>query len=83
MVAAQLPVTLRLGTSSWSFVGWNGIVYAPGTKQNQLAHGGLAAYGKHPLLRTVGIDRTFYAPIAEDLFAQYAVSVPPDFRFLV
>lgn len=82
-LAAQLPKLLRLGTSSWSFQGWNGIVYAPGTKQSHLARHGLAAYGKHPLLRTVGLDRTFYAPIAEAEFAAYRASVPTDFRFLV
>jgi uncharacterized protein YecE (DUF72 family) len=43
----------------------------------------LAAYGKHPLLRTVSIDRTFYAPIAEADYARYATQVPDDFRFLV
>lgn len=79
----SLPPGLRLGTSSWSFVGWNGIVYAEGTKQNRLARGGLAAYAQHPLLRTVGIDRTFYAPIAQSEFEEYAASVPPSFRFLV
>ena len=26
-VAAQLPADLRMGTSSWSFPGWRGIVY--------------------------------------------------------
>lgn len=79
----SLPPGLRLGTSSWSFVGWNGIVYAEGTKQNRLARGGLHAYAQHPLLRTVGIDRTFYAPVAQSEFEEYAASVPSSFRFLV
>lgn len=78
-----LPQGLRLGTSSWSFVGWNGIVYAEGTKQNRLARGALHAYAQHPLLRTVGIDRTFYAPVAQSEFEDYAASVPDSFRFLV
>lgn len=82
-LAAALPRTLRLGTSSWSFAGWAGFVYADGCKQTRLAKEGLAAYAQHPLLRTVGVDRTFYAPIDESDFAGYARSAPKDFRFLV
>jgi uncharacterized protein YecE (DUF72 family) len=29
----------------------------------RLARTGLRAYAQHPLLRSVGIDRTYYAPI--------------------
>jgi uncharacterized protein YecE (DUF72 family) len=35
------------------------------------------------LLSTVGIDRTFYAPITEQDFAAFAAQVPPHFRFMV
>jgi uncharacterized protein YecE (DUF72 family) len=35
------------------------------------------------LLRSVGIDRTFYAPIPASEFAHYAGQVPPTFRFVV
>ena len=51
-----------------------------------LARRGLAAYAAHPLLRTVGIDRTFYAPISEAAFRGYAkqaLEIAPGFRFLV
>ncbi|MGE3172044.1 MAG: DUF72 domain-containing protein [Planctomycetota bacterium] len=82
-LAARLPSALRLGTSSWSFAGWNGLVYAAGTRANRLARDGLGAYAQHPLLRTVGVDRTFYAPIDRSEFAAYAAAVPADFRFLV
>ncbi|MBL8510395.1 MAG: DUF72 domain-containing protein, partial [Betaproteobacteria bacterium] len=47
------------------------------------ARSGLPAYAQHPLLHTVGIDRTFYAPISEADFARYAAQVPDNFRFLV
>lgn len=82
-LARTVPATVRLGTSSWSFPGWTGIVYDHEAPQSQLAREGLAAYAKHPLLRCVGIDRTFYAPISATAFAEYAVAVPEDFRFLV
>lgn len=82
-LATSLPPSLRLGTSSWSFAGWADIVYAPGCKQTRLSREGLAAYAQHPLLRGVGLDRTFYAPIAQSDFEEYAASVPATFRFLV
>lgn len=81
--AARLPAHVRLGTSSWSFPGWRGIVYADGSSETTLARHGLPAYAAHPLLRMVGIDRTYYAPIAAEQFAAYASATPPDFRFLV
>lgn len=82
-VAAHLPRGVRLGTSSWSFPGWAGIVYDRAAGTATLARSGLAAYARHPLLRTVGVDRTYYAPIGEAEFAAYADAVPSDFRFLV
>ena len=81
-LAARLPAGIRLGTSSWSFPGWSGIVYAHSASQQTLAREGLAAYAAHPLLRTVGIDRSYYAPLAEQTFAAYAEVVPQGFRFL-
>jgi uncharacterized protein YecE (DUF72 family) len=82
-LAARVPDCIRLGTSSWSFPGWAGIVYDRAASRATLARKGLAAYGRHPLLRTVGLDRTYYAPIGEEDFAAYADAVPADFRFLV
>jgi len=82
-VAARLPARVRLGTSSWSFPGWAGIVYGRAESQGRLAREGLAAYARHPLLRTVGIDRTFYGPLEARELAAYAAAVPADFRFLV
>ena len=83
----RLPTAIHLGTSSWSFPGWTGLVFAlrngkPATEQ-QLARHGLAAYAAHPLLRTVSLDRTFYAPLTHDEFAAYARHVPERFRFVV
>ncbi len=82
-IASTLPQALRLGTSSWSFPGWQGLVYDRTASQQALAQHGLAAYAQHPLLRTVGVDRTFYRPISRDAFRAYADAVPDDFRFLV
>ncbi len=81
--AASLPAGLRFGTSSWNFPGWRGVVYAPESAKSRLSRDGLAPYSRHPLLRAVGLDRTFYAPIDTADFAAYAGQVPADFRFLV
>jgi uncharacterized protein YecE (DUF72 family) len=81
-----LPPRAHLGTSSWSFSGWAGLVFDQAHSEQTLSRYGLPAYAAHPLLRTVGIDRTFYAPIGESEFRSYAKqveSVKPDFRFLV
>lgn len=81
-LAQLLPKNIRLGTSTWSFPGWAGIVYAEHYAAQGLSRRGLSAYSKHPLLRTVGIDRTFYAPILREEFERYASQVPEDFSFL-
>jgi uncharacterized protein YecE (DUF72 family) len=48
-----------------------------------LSKKGLAAYGQIPLLRTVSLDRTFYAPITTIEYARYATQVPDHFSFVV
>jgi uncharacterized protein YecE (DUF72 family) len=82
-LAGTLPRGLRMGTSSWSFPGWRGLVYDREAGKSLLARSGLAAYAQHPLLRAVGIDRTYYAPLPAATFRDYAQSVPEEFRFLV
>lgn len=78
-----LPPRLHLGTSSWSFPGWAGIVYRDALPEPLLSREGLRAYSAHPVLNCVGIDRTFYAPVSATEFARYAAQVPDTFRFVV
>lgn len=82
-LAERLPRSVRLGTSSWSFPGWEGIVWGGRYAPTELARDGLAAYAQHPLLRSVGVDRTHYAPLPVGEFERWADAVPDDFRFLV
>lgn len=82
-LGGRLPAELRLGTSSWSFPGWTGLVYAREATTDALARDGLPAYARHPLFRTVGVDRTFYGPVPADTFRAWAQAVPDGFRFLV
>ncbi|MGI4985850.1 MAG: DUF72 domain-containing protein, partial [Janthinobacterium lividum] len=78
-----LPPGVHLGTSSWSFPGWRGLLYRDTYTASALARTGLAAYAASPLLRCVGIDRSFYAPLTADEYAHYAGQVADDFRFVV
>ncbi len=82
-LARGLPANLYFGTSSWSFPGWAGLVYAGRASSQALSRGGLTAYARHPLLRAVGIDRTYYAPVGADELKAYASQVPESFLFLV
>jgi uncharacterized protein YecE (DUF72 family) len=81
--ALHLPPHVRLGTSSWTFPGWAGLVYRQRVSEQRLAAQGLGSYAQHPLLRCVGVDRTFYRPVPEAEFRKWARAVPEDFRFLV
>ena len=81
--APALPTDIRLGTSSWFFPGWRGLVYEGVYPQTALSKKGLAAYAQIPLLRTVSLDRTFYAPITTVEYARYAAQVPDHFSFVV
>ena len=78
----RLPAHVHLGTSTWSFPGWAGILWARAYSQTLLAREGLWAYGQHPLLRGVGIDRTYYQPLSPEELAAYAAQVPEGFRFV-
>jgi len=82
-LAASLPAKLRFGTSSWHYPGWTGLVWKRDYPREALSRHGLAAYARHPLLRTVGVDRTFYRPLSAAQFAGMAAQVPEDFRFVV
>lgn len=82
-LAATLPPNLRLGGSSWSYPGWAGLVWDKEYPETTLSRYGLAAYARHPLFRTVSLDRSFYKPLSVSQYATYAAQVPDDFRFVV
>jgi uncharacterized protein YecE (DUF72 family) len=82
-LAAALPPHVHLGTSTWSYPGWQGLVWAGKHSEATLSKTGLPAYAAHPLLRAVGIDRGFYRPLASSEFERHAQQVPPGFRFTV
>ncbi len=81
--AHRLPADVHLGTSSWSFPGWAGLVYDRRAGRRELARHGLAAYAAHPLMRAVGVDRSYYGALETPVWRAYADQVPADFRFVV
>ena len=72
--AESLPAFVRFGTSSWTFPGWSMWPSAPS----------LRTYATHPLMRTAGVDRSFYGPLVDRDAAEYAeqLRANPDFRFV-
>lgn len=82
-LAAQMPAHVRLGVSTWSYPGWEGLVWDGWCESSVLSRHGLAAYSQHPLMRTVSVDRTFWRPLTATQYAQMAAQVDEDFRFLV
>ena len=79
----MLPTDIRLGASSWFFPGWRGLVYEGVHPQVTLSRKGLEAYAQIPLLRTISLDRTFYAPISAVDYQRYGRQVPDHFSFVV
>lgn len=82
-LAARYGDLLRMGTSSWNFPGWHGLVWGREYAESTLSKRGLTAYSRHPLLRTVSLDRSFYRPMAAAEYAALAAQVGPGFRFVV
>ncbi len=82
-LAAVLPADLAFGTSSWTFPGWAGLVYPSGLSAAGLGREGLRHYARHPLLRTVGVDRSYYAPVPLDDLRGYAAQLPDGFTCCV
>ncbi len=82
-VAKRLPKNLHMGTSSLSFPGWAGIVYAEQYRVPVLARYGLRAYAQHPILNALNVNSTFYKPPDVEQLTQQAALVPEDFRFVV
>lgn len=82
-LAERLGSRVRIGTSSWSFAGWRGFVYAARAPAGELAAHGLAAYAHQPLHGTVALDRAFYETPAVQTLRALAAQVPSGFRFVV
>jgi uncharacterized protein YecE (DUF72 family) len=85
-IPAELAGHVRIGTCSWKYDSWKGLVYDP--KQRYHAEDYLADYAQH--FATVEIDQWFWSLFAAgvklpdpDTVRRYADSVPEGFRFTV
>jgi len=71
---SSLP--LRIGTCSWNYSSWVGLIYA---KSQRAAAGYLPEYSRH--FDTAEIDSWFYRAPTSASVLEYKNSVGPDFRF--
>ena len=81
----SLSPLIRLGTSTWTYEGWQGQVYTrtyPKSKFSQLCLEEYAqyTYRRDTLFRCVGNDATFYRPPTVNQLRRYAAQVPEDFE---
>lgn len=74
-IAARVPSWVHLGTSSWSFPGWSGLVWKGQHSEEELARAGLRAFAQQPLLRTACVDRSYYGPLRTEDVASYAAQL--------
>ena len=77
-LAKRMPAQLRMGTSSWTVPGWERLVWDRPVTPRVLAKQGLAVYARHPLFRTVGLDRTYYGPMRADELQGLVAGLPSD-----
>lgn len=83
-LAAALPPHVHLGTSSWTFPGWVGLVYQRAyPSQRSFVRDSLAEYARYPLFKTVGVDRAHYAPLSVEDWQAYAAQLPPRFPCII
>ncbi|MDZ4258879.1 MAG: DUF72 domain-containing protein [Gemmatimonadales bacterium] len=79
-LADRLPPLIRLGTSSWTYPGWNGLVYQREYPATGATARMLKEYATWPLFGTVGIDSFFYRPASARTLTDYAAALPAGFR---
>jgi len=83
-LAGSIPGHVHLGTSSWTFPGWSGLVYRKRyATERDFTRYSLGEYARHPLFGTVGIDRSHYAPLTVEDYRLYAAQLPEGFRCVI
>jgi uncharacterized protein YecE (DUF72 family) len=76
---------IRFGTSTWTYEGWQGLVYTKTYPKGRFKQDCLAEYASYqyrgaPLFRSVGFDFTFYGPPTARQLGHYAAQLPEGFR---
>ena len=79
----RLPKSIRIGTCSWKYDSWKGLVYSENVGENYLAE-----YAKH--FNIVEVDQWFWSLFGDkvvlpkpEVVAEYVRAVPKDFRFSI
>ena len=80
-----LSSLIRLGTSTWTYEGWQGQIYRRQYAKTTFARECLGEYCQYlhnddPLFRTVGNDSTFYRPPTANQLRHYLNQIPEDFQ---
>jgi uncharacterized protein YecE (DUF72 family) len=80
----SVPSLVKFGTSTWTYEGWQGLVYNRSYPKGRFKQDCLAEYAQYrykdqPLFRTVGFDFTFYGPPTARQLAHYATQLPSGF----
>jgi uncharacterized protein YecE (DUF72 family) len=81
----SLSHSVRFGTSTWAYEGWQGQVYKREYAKSTFARECLGEYCQYhyknePLFRTVGNDSTFYRPPTANQLRRYLNQIPDDFE---
>jgi uncharacterized protein YecE (DUF72 family) len=72
-------VTVRIGTATWNYPGWRGIVYPADTPDGMPSADRLALYVQTRRYETVEADFTFYRPQNAREWKRYAAALPKGF----
>ncbi len=79
----NLPDNIKIGTCSWKYDSWKGLVYSDNVGKDYLSE-----YSQHYNL--VEVDQWFWSLFGDkvvlpkpDVVAEYVASVPKDFRFSI
>jgi uncharacterized protein YecE (DUF72 family) len=76
---ANIPASVRFGTSTWNYPGWRGLVYHQDYGPKGAAAKMLREYAAFPLFGTVGVDSSYYGPPTEAVLRSYAEQLPSGF----
>ena len=76
---------IRLGTSTWTYEGWQGQVYKRRYAKTKFAQECIGEYCQYqynnePSFRTVGNDSTFYRPPSPNQLQRYLHQILEDFE---
>jgi len=82
--ASPLSPLIHFGTSTWTYEGWQGLVYKHSYPGGRFKSECLGEYSRYEyegcrLFRTVGFDFTFYGPPTPRQLTQYGNQLPRDF----